>query len=91
MKIHSPEGNIAAESRGLATAPKDLNGVKLGILDNTKPNAGLFMKQATKALQEKYGVELVKVEEKNAALAAPEDLIQGLSKEVQIVLTGAAD
>lgn len=91
MKIYSPEGKIAEESIGLASAPKDLKGVKLGILDNSKPNAGHFMKQAAQTLQEKYGVELVKVEEKNAALAAPEDLIEGLSKEVQIILTGAAD
>lgn len=91
MEIYSPEGKITTESIGLASAPKNLKGVKLAILDNTKPNARHFMEQAVGILEKDYGVELVKLEEKNAALPAPEDLIQGLSKEIQIVLTGSAD
>ncbi len=91
MKIYSPEGRVGSASVGLAKSPTSLAGVKLGILDNTKPNAGHFMHSAVEALAEKHGVELVTVGEKNAALPAPEDLIEGLSKEVQIVLTGSAD
>ncbi len=89
--MYSPAGSTASPSIGLAAPPKKLEGKKLGILDNTKPNARLFMLTAAGVLEEKYGVELAQIYEKNAALAAPEDLIQGLSREVEIVLTGSAD
>ena len=91
MRIHSPEGETSQPSIGLASPPWSLAGAKIGILDNTKPNAVLFMKRAAEGLVSKYGAKLVTIEKKNAALAAPEDLIERLSKEVQIVLTGSAD
>jgi len=38
-RIHSPEGPIGSAPRILAPAPPVLTGLRLGVLENRKPNA----------------------------------------------------
>ena len=91
MKIHAPDGMIGPEPVSLATSPPVLAGMRIGILDNTKPNAGVLLGRIADRLAERTGAEVSLVETKNAALAAPEDVMARLSKEVELVLTGSAD
>lgn len=91
MEIYAPDGEVGEAPKGLATSPKMLSGKKLGILDNTKPNAGVLMARLAERLVERTGCELVTVETKNAALACPDEVMGKLTKEVELVLTGSAD
>ena len=68
-----------------------LAGRRIGILDNTKPNAGVLLGRLADRLAERTGATVAHVETKNAALAAPDDVIARLEKEVDVVLTGSAD
>ena len=60
------------------------------MLDNTKPNAGILLTRLAARLEERTKATLVTVETKNAALAAPDQVMGKLTKEVEIVLTGSA-
>ncbi len=91
MKIYTPAGRIAPPSTGRALSPDDLRGKRIGILDNRKPNAGVLLNRLAQRLSEQTGAELVAVESKNAAIAAPDEVMGRLIAEVELVLTGSAD
>ena len=91
MRIHTPAGAIADEPGPLAAARPVLSGARIGILDNTKPNAGVLLGRVADRVAERTGATVTLVETKNAALAAPDDVIARLEKEVDVVLTGSAD
>lgn len=91
MEIYAPVGEVGQPPVGLAPAPASLRGKKLGILDNTKPNAGVLLERLATRLAERTGCEVALVETKNAALAAPDQVMGRLTKEVELVLTGSAD
>ena len=91
MEIYAPTGNTGEPQNSLASPIPVLNGLSLGILDNPKPNARVILDRLAERLPERVGLTLAKAEVKNAALAAPDQVLESLSKEVQVVLTASAD
>ena len=91
MEIYTPNGNTGAAERSLSPPLPLLTGLSLGILDNTKPNAGVLLDRLADRLSDRVGLKIGLTETKNAALAAPTEVLNTLSKEVQVVLTGSAD
>lgn len=91
MRIYTPDGAIGEEPGPLAATRPVLSGARIGILDNTKPNAGVLLGRMADRIAERTGAEVRLVETKNAALAAPDDVLARLEKEVDVVLTGSAD
>ena len=91
MEIYAPTGSTGEPQRALAAPIPVLTGLSLGILDNTKPNARVLLDRLADRLTERVGLTLAKAEVKNAALAAPDQVLESLSKEVQVVLTASAD
>ena len=91
MEIYSPNGNTGEPESSLSPPLPLLTGLSLGILDNTKPNAGLLLDRLADRLSDRVGLKIGLTETKNAALAAPTEVLNTLSKEVQVVLTGSAD
>ncbi|NNE74354.1 MAG: hypothetical protein HKN26_11865 [Acidimicrobiales bacterium] len=91
MRIYAPDGPTTATIAAGAHAAGDLKGLTIGILDNTKPNAGLLLNRMAERLAERTGAIVGPVETKNAALAAPDQVMGRLTRQVQLVLTGSAD
>ena len=91
IEIYAPEGRVATAGEAMADAVLQLEGKRLGILDNTKPNAGVLLHRMAEHRGRRGGCELTVVETKNAALAAPDQVMGRLTKEVELVLTGSAD
>lgn len=91
MKIYTPTGRVGTPQAAMAPSPPVLTGKRIGILDNTKPNAGILLGRVAERLASRTGAALGAVETKNAALAAPDQVMGKLTKEVEIVLTGSAD
>ncbi|MDH5238054.1 MAG: hypothetical protein OEW85_10605 [Acidimicrobiia bacterium] len=91
IRIHTPEGTIDRPATQRAPAPATLEGVRIGILDNTKPNADVLLRSAADALCAATGAHVVRTDTKNAALAAKDQVLDGMTREVQVVLTGSAD
>ena len=65
------------------------------MLDNGKPNARLLLTRAAEGLAERIGGQLATITgkgaEANAATACTSQVLETLSKEVELVLTGSAD
>ena len=93
--IHRPAGPFAYGAVHLSSLAPVLSGGRIGVLDNGKPNARLLLTRAAEGRAERLGGHLATVTDKgagaNAATACTSQVIETLSKEVELVLTGSAD
>ena len=93
--IHRPDGPFADGAARLSSTAPVLSGGRIGVLDNGKPNARLLLTRAAEGLAERTGGHLATVAGKgvgaNAATACTSQVLETLSKEVELVLTGSAD
>jgi hypothetical protein len=91
MQIYAPEGNVGSEAASLAPTPALLTGQRIGILQNGKPNADVLLRRLADRVAERTGAQVELTENKNAAIACEDQVLERLTKEVQVVLTGSAD
>ena len=95
MEIYAPDGRIGRPAYALAPSPPVLQGLRIGVLDNAKPNARLLMERAAEQLAARTGAVLTLVTDKgadhNAATPCSDEVMERLTKEVDLVLTGSAD
>ena len=64
----------------------------MGLLENGKQNARLFLEEVAAILRERYGAGEVKLRRKdNFAAPAPRELIDELSAESGLVVVGIGD
>ena len=96
--IYKPDSIPGPETTRLAASPKSLAGLRIAVLDNGKPNAGVVMTRAAETLAARVGAKVTLVTKKgprgesaNAAIPCAPDIFERLLKEADLVLTGAAD
>jgi hypothetical protein len=82
----SARGAIAA----LATRPRDLRGKRIGILDNSKPNADTLLERVATLLCERTGAAGVERWRKPGASIPAADH-DALAAAADVFLTGTAD
>ena len=85
-----------AESRAAATMipalPPDLRELTVGFLDNTKHNFDRLVEGIGQVLKERFGVSRVVHSRKaNASTPAPQEIIEAMAKECDLVFAGSAD
>jgi len=92
IRIYSPEGNVGRPARSLAASPDVLTGLRLGILDNGKPNAAALMQRMAEQLALRMNLEFAGVFSKgSAATPCEEPLLAEIAEACDLVLTGSAD
>jgi hypothetical protein len=90
IRLYDPTAEPRANEARLAPRLDSLAGKRVGILDNSKANAGTLMLAVARVLQERYGViEVVKREKPVAGPPAPE-ILAALSR-CDFALVGSAD
>ena len=92
--ILDPTGSTAPRIGAAALAPRraDLRGVRVGLLENTKHNAALLLDDLAELLQREHGAAGVLRRTKTAfALPLPDELLQELVRECDVVVTGVGD
>jgi hypothetical protein len=87
-----PRGVVETERRALAARPGDLNGLRLGVLDNTKWNANRLLRKTVAKLNEQFAFADVNYYRKETFSkdAAPA-LIKTIAAENDVVLTAIGD
>jgi hypothetical protein len=75
---------------GLATRPHDLRGKRIGILDNSKPNADALLDRVATLLSERTGAAGVERWRKPGASIPAADH-DALAASADVFLTGSAD
>jgi hypothetical protein len=90
--IFDPRGKVSNDSDPIAPRVQLLDGLRLGILDNSKWNANKLLRGASAALSEVVGFAAVNyyVKHNFSKDAAPE-LLEKIARENDIVLTAIGD
>ena len=95
VQIYAPDGTMGRPRYTRAASPEVLSGLRIGVLDNAKPNARLLMERVAVRLGERTGADVRLVTDKgpghNAATPCSDEVMDRLTKEVDLVLTGSAD
>lgn len=96
--IYRPDSVPGPEQTQLAPSPKSLAGLRIAVLDNGKPNAGVVMTRVAETLAARVGARVSLVTKKgprgesaNAAIPCAPDVFERVVKEADLVITGAAD
>jgi hypothetical protein len=91
IKVYDP--TAASSARGGTLAPRlgDLRGAVVGVLDNTKANAGVLMTAIAEELKARYGVRDIIVRTKPVAGPASPETVRVLKEQTDFVLVGSAD
>ncbi|MFC7404719.1 UGSC family (seleno)protein [Georgenia alba] len=87
-----PNGRDAA-ARELAERRRDLAGVRVGLLDNTKHNAMLFLQEVGKLLVAEHGAAEVSVVEtkRNFSVPVDQEIVARYRDGCDVVVTGIGD
>ncbi|HTT79970.1 MAG TPA: hypothetical protein VMF86_09855 [Stellaceae bacterium] len=90
--VFDPRGRVAAERIAPAPRPPALDGLRLGILDNTKWNAGRLLRKTAVLLGERARFAAVNYYRKES-FSKPADpaLIARIAADNDIVLTAIGD
>ena len=95
MQFYAPDGPIGTPDSPRVPARAVLTGLRIGVLDNGKPNARLVMVRAASQLADRTGARVALVTDKgpnhNAATPCSDEVLDRLTKEVDLVITGSAD
>jgi hypothetical protein len=90
MDVLSPLGMAVTPARSLAKRPTGRVGCRLGLLDNSKPNADVLLGRLAELLVARAGVAEVRRWRKPGSSRAAEE-IEAIAGSVDVVLTGSAD
>ena len=92
IPVYDPRGVVDATPLAMSPRARKLEGLRLGLLDNTKWNANKLLRGLRDRLARKHGFAAVNYYRKEsfAAAAAP-DLIDQIAAENDIVLTAIGD
>lgn len=92
QRVYDPRGIVDAAERRIAKRVTGLDGLRLGVLDNTKWNANKLLRAAIGRLEQQHqlgGVSYYR-KESFSKFAAPE-LIEEIANNNDIVLTAIGD
>jgi hypothetical protein len=90
MKLWSPFSGGQANVARLAPRKPSLAGLTIGVLDNSKPNAGALMHRVAELLAARTGAAGVRGWSKPSA-ARPAEILDDIARGADVVLTGSAD
>ena len=92
-EIFDPRGRVDLDSRPIATRRNGLEGLRLGILDNSKWNANKLLRGAAAALSDEIDFASVNYYVKTHGFStdAPPEMINRIAQENDIVLTAIGD
>lgn len=92
--ILDPTGGTRGQEAATVPTPRRarLAGATIGLLENTKQNAALFLEELGKLLRERHGVATTVARTKtNFAMPVTEELMRELADACDAVITGVGD
>ena len=90
--VFDPRGVVEAEELALAPRARDLNGLRLGVLDNTKWNANRLLRKTVARLGEQVSLAAINYYRKESfSKDADPSLIETIAANNDIVLTAIGD
>ena len=92
MEIFDPTISPVKESISYAPRPKDLNGLRVGLIENTKHNSDVLLLRIAERLKERFGIEMVLItRKKSAGDHVTDTVIMDLKGKADFVIAGIGD
>ena len=92
LEVFDPRGAVEIEPLALAGRAAELNGLRLGVLDNTKWNANRLLRKTAARLQTEFSFSAVNYYRKESfSKDADPALIAAIAANNDIVLTAIGD
>jgi len=90
--VYDPRGEVQAQPKAIAPRVRTLEGLRLGVLDNTKWNANKLLRQVRDALAQAHPLKAVNYYRKESfSRFADAQLIAKIRAENDVVVTAIAD
>ena len=90
--VYDPRGAVSAETRPPAPRPAALDGLRLGVLDNTKWNASKLLRQVVARLEADLTFAAVRRYAKPGfSRPAPPALLDRIATETDVAVTAIGD
>jgi hypothetical protein len=90
MRVLSPLGTTPDTVKSLAKRRPSLGGLRIGVLDNSKPNADVLLDRVAEALAARAGGATIRRWTKPGS-SRPAEMIDEIAAAADVVLTGSAD
>ena len=90
--VYNPRGTVEAETRTLAARVPTLDGLRVGVLDNSKWNASTLLRHAVGLLEAQTALGGVRHYTKPSfSRVAPVALLDQIARETDVVITAVGD
>ena len=90
MDVQSPVRSVSNQWKPLGRRPSSLRGARIGVLDNSKPNADVLLGRLAELLVERQGAASI-TRWKKPGSSRPATMIDEVARASDIVLTGSGD
>ena len=76
----------------MAVRPDTLDEKVVGLLDNSKPNAGVILDMVAELLAKKYNLaRVVRGRKSSASRGAPQEILDEMAEECNVAIVGVGD
>jgi hypothetical protein len=92
IELLSPAAVAAGNAVPLAKGVAGLDGLVIGLLNNSKAGTRPFLDRVAALLRRDHGVSrILRYDKAAAALPAPDDMLEAAARECDVVINGIAD
>ncbi len=92
MELFDPTISPVREPISYVPRPKELNGLSLGLIDNTKHNSDVLLLKIANRLEDRFGMQMVLLNRKKSASDhVTDEAIADFKKKADFVIAGIGD
>jgi hypothetical protein len=92
LQIYDPTTEASGRSVSFAPRPKSLDGLRIGLVDNTKHNSDQLLLRIAGILEREHGAKAHVIRRKHSAGAAPHaEIIEEFKANCDIIVAGVGD
>ncbi|MEE9415284.1 MAG: hypothetical protein V3V01_08365 [Acidimicrobiales bacterium] len=91
ITVLNPTAQPPAAPEGLGARLENLDGVRIGLLDNNKPNASALLDRVGERMEAAFGAQLVRYSKVAPSLEAPRDELEEFVAQCDAVVLAIDD
>ena len=92
IQIYDPTTEVATRHINFVRRPQSLQGVRVGLVDNTKHNSDALLLRIADILEKKHGAKAHVIRRKKSSGAAPHaEIIEELKASSDVIVAGVGD
>ena len=93
LQLIDPTGaDLGAQAFSLSPRPVDLHGKRLGLLDNSKANSDVILREIARLLDEEFKFADIFYTKKHSASLPPyPEVVADLHRHADVIITGVGD